>query len=625
MWAIIPIRWPSTPASEVFTPAQFAALMDPNIVFSLGHYLRRVTFGQADLQYRLFAPLVMDDPRVTNPNVPDVYSGERADRKPLLNVPRAEITKRDNPDWSKLDRVLFWYAQPTDEFGGGYPPNCVVSRGGRFDGLCHEVLHAYGFSHTFDGVNEYVSPYDIMSAMGYTLPVPGPTFPRATDPRLPTSMANGSDQYATVGPLLSPAQLAGTTYWASIETAGLVKTLPADLSGPVPVRLHAVDLAARIWPEVRGPVLAQTVPLGTFGERFTLELRRSGGYDAGILRADAATAAAAYKPPAGIVVHHRRPDQRLDYVGVLPLSNLGDLDATFMEYALDFAIRLRAIGPDDEWVDVEVQELAPLPAGHRGDLEIEPEDERRPDGETVTVWTRPCFAAERGPYNVTPKYWRRGFRLLGTSRGYEQPRYTWRVEGTPIDPAATSAIRMVQTKIPDGSGGWAQVTMNVEFGYALNGNELRIWCEPTRNPFGMQVPVGNFSLSVELVIGESDPGVIKNYYPDSSIVTSLRFTTVALEWDGKYRRAEERCRKMLLDVLRKRIPIPDLIPIPDPPWERVRERFRQLLAEEPEQAYAVVADLAEALDESPAAVLAELGGSRIRSPWYLVETPPARA
>lgn len=621
MWAFIPIRWPSTPAGDVWTPAQFAALMDPGIVFSLGHYLRRVTYGQADLRYRLFDPLVMDDPRVTMPNVPDVYSGERPDRKPLLNVPRAEITRLHDPDWSTFDRVLFWYAQPTDEFGGGYPPATVMSRGGRFDALCHEVLHGYGFDHTFDGVNEYVSPYDIMSAKAYTLPVPGPTFPRAANPALPTSVADGADQNTTVGPLLSPAQLAGTTYWKAIETAGLVHTLPASLSGPARVRLHAADVAARIWPEVRGPVLVQTTPLGTFGERFTIELRRSGGYDSGFLRADPATAAAEFKPPAGIVVHHRRPDQRLDYVGVLPLANLGDLDATFREYALDFVIRLREIGRQDEWVDIEIQELAPLPAGHGGDLDIQPEDEPRPDGEKVTVWTKPCFAAPRGPYQLTPKYQRRGYRIRATSRGYEKPRYVWRVNGAALDPAATAVTHTIQTKVPDAWGGWIQTMMSVELGYALQPDELRIWCEPTRQRPGGPEAIGNFALPLELVIGESDPGVIKNSYPDSSIFTSLHFTTVALEWDGKYRRAQERCRTMLLEVLRKRIPKHGLPPIPDPPWELVRDRFRRLLAADPDEARAVVADLARALDEPPAVVLAELGASRIRSPWYVVDTP----
>jgi hypothetical protein len=616
MWAIIPVRWHSTQPGQVWSPAQFSALLDPNITFSLGHYLRRVTFGQADLDYHLFAPVAIDDPRITKPDVEDIYSGAREDRKPLLNVPRAEVTRRERPNWSRFSGIMFWYAQATDLFGGGYPPTCVVDRDSRFDAICHEVLHMFGFAHTSNGVNEYVSPYDIMSAMSYTMGVgPGPAFVRATKAALPTGAVGGTDPMAVVGPLLSPAQLAGTTYWPALESSGLVRTLPENLTRPVRVRLHAVDLAAKVWPTVNGPAVLQTAELGESKERFYFEFRRSAGYDAGFVRANPATALAGGRPPAGVVVHHRGSHGRLDYTGVLPVENEGDLDATFLEYALRFTVRMRGVGPADAWIDVEVNKRAALPTGHAMNLDVHSEDEGRGTGEPVTVRTKPCFAGPEGSYKLRSVYTRSGFRVEATSRGYEKPRYAWRVHGRSIDPTATSMTLSLPVVTPNDSGGWNNQTQTVRLDYRLQANVLQVACEPTQVKDGKTQTVGNFNVTLETLVAESDPGVLKNHYPSREMVTNLHFQTVAYKWDAAYERAEERCRKMLVEVLRKRIPAHGLPPELDPSWGRVREQYRQILATDPALAQSLSTDLARALGRPSSTILAELGGTRLRSPF----------
>jgi hypothetical protein len=61
--AFIRARFPATLAADLWSDAIVQGFMDPAIPCSLAHYWQMSTFGQIDLAYQLFAPVVLDDPR----------------------------------------------------------------------------------------------------------------------------------------------------------------------------------------------------------------------------------------------------------------------------------------------------------------------------------------------------------------------------------------------------------------------------------------------------------------------------------------------------------------------------------------------------------------------------------
>lgn len=620
MWAIIPIKWPKTPASDLWTPAQFAALMDESVPNTLGHYVSTATFGEVDFSYQLFEPVEMDDPRafpLSVGGVVIVYAG-RPDRSALVNAAHAAASKQK--PLSQFSHFMYWYAQPTDLFGMPERAACVVQRDTPFDLMCHEVLHACGFEgHPWDVSLEYGSPYDIMSAATYG-PWPGgpPTFwgtpPPAGFPGMSVSGMIG------VGPLLSAAQLAGSSFRSRLQTAGLIHTLPANLSSTSAVRLIALDHACESWPTVLGPVVARTAPVGgpswppRFDEGFFFEFRRARGYDQGLAASSGAPNGS--NPPAGVVVHRRGPDGRMMYEGVVPLERPpGDLDLIVRTDTGNFAVAVKNVGPNQEFVDIQIRLVGSIPTGHRVFVESIPKDGEPVDGEPTTVWIQPCFAAQVGPHDLTPTYTPRGFELTAQSTGYELPSFEWRVNDIPLPTGRSGGGESdvvsysVKARVPDGKGGWTDEATNVEVAWKVDFNRLWLSVKPTHRRYHKTLAVGNFDLNAAATVREASPGVIKNNYPDRTAAIRLHFETVATRWDAAYQRAQNDCRDKLNEAFRKRIP-PEVgaIPTPEPPWSNLLDQLRGVLRRSPEEGQLVVHDVADSVAVQPDIVLQDLFG-----------------
>ena len=96
------------------------------------------------------------------------------------------------------------------------------------------------------------------------------------------------------------------------------------------------------------------------------------------------------------------------------------------------------------------------------------------------------------------------------------------------------------------------------FEYVVGADRLSLSCNPE---------LGNFSLLIEVKSVETSPGVLKNFYEDKSVVTSVRFANATLVWDDNYKQRQKACDDALEGVNRKHIPQRRArVPKPDDPF-----------------------------------------------------------
>jgi hypothetical protein len=191
MISIVRVRFDTTnDATSVWSDELFDNWMRPLIPYSLGDYWWSSSKALFSLDYTLYEPLVIPDPRRVAP--PSVLP-----RDALVQGCVDAATRQLAPDWDGTDILLLWFAQPTDLFGGG-TANVPLSAGGTkqvsvtvmdvlsyFDYACQELGHSFGLNHEIDALgNEYASPYSAMSARFFE----GSEFLRPEDPRLPDGL-----------------------------------------------------------------------------------------------------------------------------------------------------------------------------------------------------------------------------------------------------------------------------------------------------------------------------------------------------------------------------------------------------------------------------------------------------
>ncbi len=113
------LAWPTpaTPAEAVWSDAAFANWLNPTIQFSLAHFWYQSSLSLGDLKFQIFPPVVMNDPRSALSAADRKINAKT--RPALATAAIAKITDSVHPDWSTIDGLLIWYAQPTDLFGGG--------------------------------------------------------------------------------------------------------------------------------------------------------------------------------------------------------------------------------------------------------------------------------------------------------------------------------------------------------------------------------------------------------------------------------------------------------------------------------------------------------------------------
>jgi hypothetical protein len=92
----------------------------------------------------------------------------------FLNMRSTAVDQQSHPNWNSFDRVIIFFAQRTDLYGGENGtrlPNgklagiTVFDPDSGFDQVCQEVGHALGLDHEIDAMGlEYACPYSVMSA-----------------------------------------------------------------------------------------------------------------------------------------------------------------------------------------------------------------------------------------------------------------------------------------------------------------------------------------------------------------------------------------------------------------------------------------------------------------------------
>jgi hypothetical protein len=163
-----------------------------------------------------------------------------------------------------------------------------------------------------------------------------------------------------------------------------------------------------------------------------------------------------------------------------------------------------------------------------------------------------------------------------SSYGYEKPGYVWKINNVTLNNGQTSANVPVTLEIPKVDGTNKTVSQTIQINYTTGANSIALSYDPR---------LGNLSLLVEITVVETSPGVIKNYYEDRTLVTSIYFKNVELEWDKAYKQKQKECKAAMDAVDKKRIPQTDVGPIgpePDPfKWPGIKEVVTALAEKNP--------------------------------------------
>jgi hypothetical protein len=599
MIAFIRARFPGTPASAVWSDTVAANWMDPAIPFSLAHYWKMSTFNQVDLPHVVFPAVVVNEPPANDRRNQLVIS--------VLN----EVDRVSRPDWNLFDRCIIFFAQATDLFGGSThtAPNgrtitaAVFDLASGFNQACQEVGHTLGLDHELGAwgydsygkyTNEYGCPYSVMSAAR------DHSFIRAPDPRLP-GLAGPTHPQRVVGPYLPTVHLYINQYRATnphgvFNHPDTVAYLPSTYEhAPVTVRLVSRADAIAAWPS-RRTVLAVVSPIVPGGDTHFLELRRKDGlYDAGIGNASVVITAANFFAGSRAVTDPSKLPIR--YVDRIDLEGVdGDLD--YHSFSGHFVVRVTRSSDDFSSVNLSIvggnasQSFALTlndPAANRV---------RTHTGDWTNAVVAPCaLYPERGYFYRVNQF--ETFQVLRAhSSGYEKPHYAWYFENVLLNSAAGPTVALdVPCRDVNGHVIGSAAVHRVYCTFKLDGGKLE---------FNLVGAFANISLALRVVVGESSPGVMKNYYPERSLTSTVRAENLAVEWDADYESDLRACRKSLLKTKAKTFEPRDLVPDPRPPWLEqigVRELILDLAERDQRSAYAVAAEVAKRAGVSTDTVL----------------------
>ena len=588
MFAFIRASFPGTPASAVWSDTIATNWMDPAVQFSMAQYWKVSTFHQVDMSYVLFPAVVVTDPR----------KGQADGRDQLVRAVLNEVNRVSKPNWDLFDRCIIFFAQSTDLFGGGThkAPNgkmitaAVFDVNSGFDQVCQEVGHTFGLHHELGAwywdsygnyTNEYGCPYSVMSADGDL------SFERGPDPKLP-GVAVPTHPQRVIGPYLPTAHLYINQYRA-VNPNGVfnhpdtVKYLPATYEHtPASVRLVARDKAIAAWP-TRRTVLVVVPPIVSGGDTHFLELRRKDAlYDAGIGNASIIILAANFFAGTGAVSD--LSTLRLRYVDRIDLEGVeGDLD--YHSFSGRFVVRVTSIDEDFGAVNLTVA------GGNAWQSFSITLNDPLPNRKLVrtsrwrTAFVAPCPAWQKSDYFYRVKTFETFKVLRAQSTGYEKPHYSWYLENVLLNSATSPLSFDVQCRGVNGHEISPPAVHRVKCTFKIDGGKLEL---NTAGAFA------DITLTLRVVVNESSTSVMKNYYPDRSLFTTVRAENLAIEWDPEYQDALTKCWKVFADVNTKYQERSDPRD-PRPAWHRqigVHEIIRDLAERDPKSAFAVATAVA---------------------------------
>ena len=332
-----------------------------------------------------------------------------------------------------------------------------------------------------------------------------------------------------MGPLVSAAQLFRCL--PAFRGSAAVPLDPTFPTGPRSVVLHARDSTS-------DPIVA-VVPDSIGG--FAIEYRRHQGYDQGIGDADG---------PAAAVVIHRQTGAHVEYQGSIPIDD-ADGDRDYHSFSGHFTARLEEVAPDSSWVRLRIGG-AEFWRNWNVDLQ------ERGRTETPSIRTEPylvnsppCVA---GTYDLLTVRTAITTDLAVTSEGFEQPVHQWTLDGTALPTGTSWQTVKTWMSVPSPIPGGPPTSTFTGIPMVATVDQGRLTLQTDG------APAGNFQCSVTVSVSESDPGVIKSYYPTVTDSRVVSFHGARVELDPSYRRAFARCFG----------DINDRYSISSPPWIIVR-------------------------------------------------------
>jgi hypothetical protein len=469
-------------------------------------------------------------------------------------VAQQAVTQAKKEGWPLDDfqHLVIWVApsvtNPQD--AGSSPetidgkPFCTLYEGSRHDFYTHEFGHALGFVHPWGpsgtpgaGVLPYQDPYCVMSAMTYA--GAQPVFAIPPDPDGPPA---GEPFWGSLPPMPSAATMYATV--PDFADSAHVQTLSRMTVG----WRRSLRLRARDRTNGEGPVVA-VVPCDpdVSGPRqaYTVELRRPQDWDRGIERRDAAQAIVS--PLAGVVVHtmqaldeYQGQSYELEkpstpcFEGVVVLPLMGS-DNDWVAPAGDFVVRVDNAAADLSWVDVTLGSVSLDRDGAVSLLLASGTDRRRVE-EGVAEGV-PIFVCGRGDFQFWVDHQSTTVICAPTPSGYEQPAFSWRLNGVVVPPQpGTQTVEVPCVSTFPGPVSTTKQARIVPVTVDRDGSNLVV---------NVNAADGNFRLDVEVTVLESDPNAGTS---PSAATSSHAVEGILVIWEDAYYEAFDRCVKRVRDI-----------------------------------------------------------------------------
>ena len=181
-----------------------------------------------------------------------------------------------------------------------------------------------------------------------------------------------------------------------------------------------------------------------------------------------------------------------------------------------------------------------------------------------TAVVAPCPVYEKREYSYRVNTFETFQVLRAHSSGYEKPHYSWYLENV-LQFGCKPVALDVQCRDVNGHEISPPAVHRVLCTFKIDGGKLELY---TVGAFA------DITLALRVVVSESSPGVMKNYYPDRSLFINVRAENLTVEWNSEYRDAFEACWKKFLKIkLENRVVPRDPMRDPRPPWGVRRSEY----------------------------------------------------
>ncbi len=388
--------------------------------------------------------------------------------------------------------------------------------------FAHELGHVLNLNHSWGRIagvpSEYSDPYCIMSAEDYGTKV-RPVWVSGADPFMPVH----ADYWKGMGP--APAGATLYQYLPEFTSAHYAVELGSNFANvPRSIRLNALDTR-------RKPCVG-VVRIPGIGTKYTVEYRRSMGWDQGVVPA--------------VVIHSigatGNPNQPIGaiYEGCIPVPHKGDMDWHSSDKRI--AVILDRVEDDGSAVEVTIGGLnlietccAAIEVFEGGNSELVEEG-------FAEVFVPPICGKRRFRFYIDHQD--TVVRCEAAAQGFENPEFSWKVNDVPISigdiPVRIPAVAVpVVAHFPRPDSETSESRMaELEFAFEDNWLELKARRQD-----------GNYQLNIEVTVTETGDAAVAGQ--NASNHTIAKVTGVIVGYEQAYYEAVKDCSQMLEGVSTK--------------------------------------------------------------------------